>query len=137
MITQSQYEALKAKGSACYSFSHEGKAYVPNGLAPADRLTNDETSALEVFEFCHNPPQRYFAYVSHQIQGSGYGTVTTWVGETLGTITYYGRAFHLFGNPHNKARHIRVKAINGKIYTGVYYQSAGDYCRLSLVKQES
>ena len=94
-----------------------------------DLARNWESSTQEVAEFVSDPPERYFAYVS-----SDHRSVTTWMGDALGTITSY-REYRTpsFGWPSTRAA-IRVRAINGRDYFGTYYKSAGDYCRLKVVR---
>jgi hypothetical protein len=82
---------------------------------------------IEVYEFRHNPPKRYFAYVT-----SDMNFVTTWTGEILGAITQCSHTYR--SNMGDKRVNIRIKAINGLNYSGIFYRSAGDYCRIRLVK---
>src|ERR1700756_4878935 len=65
------------------SYKPEDKpAHVPD-------VSNDERSALEVFEFCTNPPDRYFLYINEKNS-----TATTWTGETLGQVSF-GREYRV------------------------------------------
>lgn len=89
-------------------------------------LSNDEISALEVWEFEHDKPGKYFAYVDKEIR-----RITTWTGDLLGFITWSSRWQSNFGD---RRVSIRVKAINGLTYSGTFFESAGDYCRLRVVK---
>jgi hypothetical protein len=88
--------------------------------------THEEISKMEVFEFRHNPPPKYFAYVD-----SNANFITTWIGEILGTIVHYHEYKDNLGD---KRAAIRVKAINDLWYYGTFFKSAGDYCRLKLMK---
>jgi hypothetical protein len=103
-------------------------------------MTNEERSAIEVQEFCANPPDRYFAYVKlmpipegfHYDSGLGYRhKVTTWTGDILGNAILGPSYRDNFGGIRHS---ISVKAINGKEYYGTYYLSSGDYCRLRMRK---
>lgn len=105
-----------------------GASYKPEDV-PAHLLpvpTNEERSAVEVHEFNLNKPEKYFAYVSEKNH-----TVTTWTGDTLGSASF-GCEFR--GNMGDKRVPIRVNGVNGRTYSGTYYKSAGDYCRLRAVK---
>lgn len=97
---------------------------------PADcpPLTNEQRSAVEVYDFVNDPPQKYFAYVSEKTM-----TITTWMGNLLGKITRVGDTYRcLFGDTR---RSIHVLGVNGLRYYGVYYQSSGDYCLLTANKR--
>jgi hypothetical protein len=118
----------------------QGKGYVLGWASykPEDKpasvpsVTNAELSAMEVYEFCANPPERYFLYV--EVQGHGYGIVTTWTGDLLGHFTH-GREYRSsFGDVRVP---ITVKAINGRTYHGIYYESAGSYARIKMSKASS
>lgn len=108
-------------------------------MAKIANVTNEERSALECFLFCYDPPAKYFAYVSGEAPlqtgcGTEYGRackVTTWTGEVLGNATLGPVYRDNFGG---KRRSISLRAINGQRYSGTYYTSAGDYCRLRAVK---
>lgn len=92
--------------------------------------TNDERSAIEVYEFVRDKPERYFAYVELNAR-----TVTTWTGQKLGTITRIGREYRdAFGGQRIP---ITVQGINGVRYHGIYFVSSGDYCRLRAYKSQT
>lgn len=139
MLSQAEYQALVARvqtgAHPCYTVTHEGKAYSPDGLAPINRLTNEETSALELYEFVTFKPSALFAYV-HLEKPSAFDAgdryITTWQGDRLGTITYIGYAYR--SNFGDTRRSIKIRAINGLIYSGTYYESSGDYCRVRALK---
>lgn len=89
-------------------------------------VTNDERSALEVFVFCTERPDRYTLYVNEAAREA-----TTWMGDRLGEISF-GRAYRdNFGGTRVP---IRVQAINGRTYSGTYYKSSGDYAHVRAVK---
>lgn len=108
-------------------------------------VTNEERSAVEVYEFCQTPPERYFLYISHDdnalslpdshnhrtIRNGASGLATTWTGEKLGDVQF-GSEFHsAFGD---RRVSLRVYAINGKTYSGNYFRDAGSYARVKLCK---
>jgi hypothetical protein len=109
-------------------------ADVPVGLA----VTNEERSAVEVYEFVENPPERYFLYIKQEtcqtVLGGDHnvsGRATTWTGEPLGDVGF-GREFR--SNWGDRRIDINVYAINGRTYNGTYYKSAGDYARVKMCK---
>lgn len=95
--------------------------------SPTDTPRNRLTSAFEVAMFCEDPPDRYFAYM-----GRKGDTVTTWMGDVLGTIVSRGREWH--SNLGDRRVPFRMRGVNGRTYSGVEYLDAGDYVRLRLVK---
>jgi hypothetical protein len=102
------------------SYKPEDKpAHVPD-------VTNEERSALEVFEFITNPPDKYFLYINEAKR-----TATTWTGETLGQVSL-GREYR--DNFGGKRVPITVHAINGKTYHGTYFKSSGNYARIRARK---
>ena len=134
-MTNEQYTETRARVDQYEQWWRAG------GRLPAPvKVTNDERSAVEVYEFRAVPPERYFAYVklydqpklgNAQLEADRYGLVTTWTGDTLGGIYWTGRPFR--GNMGDKRINIRVRAINGRCYAGTYYTGAGDYCRLKVM----
>lgn len=101
---------------------------VPAELQPM--TTNEEKSAVEVHEWVANPPDRYFAYVSETDR-----TITTWMGDLLGSITYWS-AYTCPGFGWKSERvAIRVRGTNGVNYYGTYYKSAGQYARIRRIKR--
>jgi hypothetical protein len=91
-------------------------------------VTNEERSALEVFEFVANPPDKYFLYISEKNR-----TATTWTGDALGNVSF-GREYRdSFGG---RRVPITVHAINGRTYHGTYYKSSGDYARVKAAKRQ-
>ena len=99
----------------CATFPHAG------------RVDNDMRSAIELYEFCADPPNNYFLYVN--LDGR---KVTTWTGEKLGCIVGFGRSFR--SNFGDSRRYIWIHAINGKDYVGTFFESAGDYARIKALK---
>lgn len=97
-------------------------------VAGVDRApTNEERSAVEVFEFHSDPPQRYFLYINQEKR-----IATTWTGDKLGDVSF-GRAWR--DNFGGERVPISVRAINGRSYHGTYYRSSGDYARITLSKR--
>ncbi len=145
MITPEKYNLLKLKmikfdawvdtqrnpknGWASYKPSE-----VPDYL---ERVTNDERSSVEAYEFYHNPPDKYFLYVARKICSPGVVSyevnVTTWTGQILG----HGRLGHMYfcGRPPYQSKRYTIvfEAINGIKYKGTYFASAGDFCRVKRV----
>jgi hypothetical protein len=134
-ISEQEYTTLKAKYDTYHAAREElcqGRNYVTveeQELLPPSP-SHDEISAVEVYEFRNDPPARYFAYVN--CQGNYPSYITTWTGEILGEVLSFGASYH--SNMGDVRQNITVKAINGKRYTGTYFKSSGDYCRLKVMK---
>lgn len=92
----------------------------------ADEVTNDLRSKIEVYEFIHDIPKKYFLYIDEKDK-----TATTWTGSFLGNVRF-GREYRT--NFGDKRQPIDVYAVNGKRYHGIYYKSAGSYARITLYK---
>jgi hypothetical protein len=89
-------------------------------------VTNDERSALEVFDFITNPPEKYFLYINEANR-----TATTWTGDVLGQVSF-GREYR--DNFGGRRVPITVRGINGRTYHGTYFKSSGDYARIRVQK---
>jgi hypothetical protein len=89
-------------------------------------VDNDFRSAIEVWEFNYDIPDRYFLYISESKK-----IATTWTGQLLGSVIF-GREFR--DNFGGKRVPVTVYAVNGCVYYGTYYKSAGDYARIKRAK---
>lgn len=95
------------------------------------RVSNEERSALEVYNFANNAYDKYFAYINETTH-----KLTTWTGETLGDLNF-GREYHVWSFGTRTTRQsIRVHAINGLWYSGIYYKSSGNYARITLTAKK-
>lgn len=148
MLTKQQYDEIMARLTThdAWVDTKRGK----NGWTsykPEEResegipdVTNEERSAVEVYEFMTDPPTRYFLYISEDkarfrfVQSVAVptdGRATTWTGEELGRVSF-GTPFRSgFGDLRIP---VRVYAINGKTYAGTYFKSAGSYARVKMCK---
>jgi hypothetical protein len=100
----------------------EDRPYLP----PAP--TNEEISAIEVYEFVNDPPEKYLAYVNEKTM-----EMTTWTGEKLGRVGW-GRTWKSnFGDVRVS---IDVDGINDARYHGTFFKSAGDYCIIRAYKAQ-
>jgi len=91
-------------------------------------LTNDKVSAVEVYEFVHDPPDRYFVYIDEEK-----ALATTWTGDKLGTV-HFGRPY--VSNFGDERTPVDMAGINGIQYHGTYYRSSGDYARIKKCKNQ-
>jgi hypothetical protein len=134
MITPDQAADIRTRNNALMAWvdSIRGK----NGWAsyrPEDKpahvpdVTNEERSALEVFEFCTNPPDKYLLYINHEKQAA-----TTWTGELLGHVTFGCEYRDNFGG---RRVPVWIRGINGKQYHGIYFKSSGDFARIRQSKR--
>src|SRR5574338_481688 len=121
MLTELEYEALRlmsAKQQVEIDQRYRKKngwASYPSGTAFSAEIDNDDSSAIEVYEFVRDKPEKYFLYINEKE-----GTATTWIGDILGTVSFGTTYRAVFGD---KRQHVRVYAINGKTYSGIYYKS--------------
>jgi hypothetical protein len=133
VITQDQATDVRQRNDALMAWvdSIRGK----NGWAsyrPEDKpahvpdVTNEERSALEVFEFCSNPPDKYFLYVNQDNKAA-----TTWTGDLLGHVRF-GREYR--DNFGGKRQPVWIRGINGKHYHGTYFKSSGNFARIRQSK---
>lgn len=100
---------------------------VPAGL----EVSNDERAQVELFDFVHNPPEKYFLYISAK-NGTHYGAsgiATIWTGVKLGDVQFGNTWRDNFGG---KRISISVYAVNGYTYHGTYFTSSGDYARIKM-----
>jgi hypothetical protein len=143
MITTKTYNELKRK-IAQFDAWVDTQRNPRNGWASyrvedipkhLSKVSNDQRSFVEVYEFVHTPPEKYFIYVERNVVSPGEVDnrvrVTTWTGQTLG-YGYLGRPYKC-GN--SRRYPIRFKGINGFRYAGTYYVSTGDYARVKKVKE--
>jgi hypothetical protein len=120
-------DTIRDKRTGWASYKPEDKpSHVPD-------VSNDERSALEVYDFVTNPPDKYFLYVNQEKR-----TATTWTGDLLGQITF-GREYRCpaFGGFSSRRIPVTVRAINGRVYVGTYYKSSGDFARVRLSKRRN
>ena len=104
---------------------------VPNHLP---RVSNEERSQVEVWEFVHTPPDKYFVYIQRNKVAPGVVdrrvTATTWTGQILG----YGRLGQMYRSGRSLRYPLRFEGINGRHYYGTFYSSSGDYARVRMTK---
>jgi hypothetical protein len=136
MITQEQAADIRQRNDALMAWvdSIRGK----NGWAsykPEDKpahvpdVSNEERSALEVFEFCQNPPDKYFLYIREKDH-----TATTWTGDVLGQVSFGREWRDSFGG---RRVPVTIRAINGHNYHGTYFKSSGDFARIRKSKKKA
>ena len=91
-----------------------------------DPPSNDELTALELYEWRTDPPDQYFLYINTDAR-----IATTWTGATLGDVCL-GREYRdNFGGVRVP---VWITGTNGRRYQGTYFKSAGDYARVRKVK---
>jgi hypothetical protein len=133
MITQDQAADIRQRNDALMAWVDSIRR--KSGWAsyrPEDKpthvpdVTNDERSALEIFEFRSNPPDKYFLYINEDKH-----TATTWTGDVLGQVTFGSEYRDNFGG---KRQPVWVRGINGKQYHGTYFKSSGNFARIRQSK---
>jgi len=138
MINESEYKRLRTKYDLYHSERerlYPGLNYVNPEMAKSLPLSpsHDEISAIETYEFCNDPPDRYFIYITRKHASPYVYRAITFSGMTLGKV-YSGRSY--ISNFGDKRIPIDVIGINGVIYYGTFYQSAGDYARIKAYKDQ-
>lgn len=137
VLTAEQYAELKARYDRHSAFvdTKRGKngwaAYKPEEVPEDCRISNEEVSLIEVYQFINDPPEKYFAYVKGYRGYCSVGELVTWTGDKLGTVTFGVKYRDNFGGIRVP---IRVQAINGRVYHGTYFESSGDYARIRVCK---
>ena len=131
MLTQQDYTTLKTKNevyqAARFTLCGTRNCVTVNEQKQLpEPCSNDELSAMEVYEFITDPPVKYFLYVDVK-----QSIVTTWTGDKLGDC-WLGRKYR--SNMGDTRQSIDIHAINGKHYAGTFFTSAGDYARVKVCK---
>jgi hypothetical protein len=130
--------------------SKEHGVFAPSGrvrVPPADvDAYNRELSAKEVEAFKRGKLKAIFAYWTQPKMGGvaerdappGTIKITTWMGDTLATVTWVGREYHppAFGSFPSTRINFRAKGIDGRTWAGTYYKSSGSYVRMRPVKAQ-
>ena len=137
MITEDEYQELKARCARYDTWvdtfrGKNGWAAIPTDayatLPDDSRISNEERSALEVYEFLHDPPEKYLLYIDERGKAA-----VTWMGDTLGSV-WFGKEYK--SNLGDRRVSIRCDAINGCRYHGTYYKGTGDYARVKRCKSK-
>lgn len=109
-----------------YGFVHQGRVYTPDG-STVNLADNDLRNALlnqQELAIWKARPQTVIAYYTDT-------TVTTWMGDVLGTITSRKVIQHNMGG---RFIVLRVKATNGRTYHGRASYDNGNIIRLHRCK---
>jgi len=138
MITQEQYEDIGAREAMLKEWiksngylKRNGWSAYPSDAVPGNcKVTNEERSEVELYEWMTNPPDKYLLYIFKNREEGGY-YAGTWTGTKLGSVIM-GREYRCpaFGRWCSVRVPITVIGENEKIYWGTYYTSSGDYARI-------
>ena len=91
--------------------------------------SNEDRGALELFDFVHSPPDKYFLYIDKKRL-----VATTWTGDVLGPVAFDSKYKSPgFGQSSTRVP-VTVRGINGVVYVGTYFASAGNYARVRARK---
>lgn len=145
MISAKQADSIRAREQAFRAAwdafdprrAAKGGGYTSAEIAKIEHIagtkqpTNEERGALEQYDFYHEAPDKYFLYVNDATSAA-----TAWPGTFLGRVQR-GRSYRSpsFGNPSTRVP-ITVYAINGWVYSGTYFESAGSYARVKRTKKK-
>lgn len=137
-----------------YGFSFQGKTFTPDGDVPVTETPsamdeqNKETERQEI-AWLRSAPDKVFLYVhldasyhalsfAERQQRCPLATVTTWPGTVVSDNAVRlgsARVFPAFGGFGSRRRAISVRLF-GVLYHGWYFESSGDYCRLTKAKRQ-
>lgn len=121
-----------------YEFAREQYVTTLESSDPSVRMDNWNTSRIERYEFLINPPkvgEKYVCYVkvptfSGSIDSYKY-SVTTWMGEYMGWVLQLGVKRQ--GGFTGKRQYMKVRMIDGNIYTGYWYSEIQDCVTLKRI----
>jgi hypothetical protein len=119
-----------------YAINHVGQTFTPSGrVQTASQRTTDRRnrrlSREEVARFRSDPPGPVLGYLRprHGLARASSGDeLTTWMGDRLLTVTTAGDVWT--SNMGDRRQSLRALGIDGRVYAGTAYLSAGDYVRL-------
>lgn len=128
-ITLSERNGIMERENALGQWMRARKvnSYKPEDVAHLNPPTNEERSAVELFDFMKEQPSRVFAY-----RTTSNRAIHNWMGETLASVTWEGSEYR--DNMGGKRYAFRAIGVNGIAYAGVAFPSAGDYVRMRAVK---
>lgn len=132
---ESERAQLRARVNAFAQWLGKRTSYKPEEVPQGLNVENSERSRLEILDFIADPPSKLFAYVQEQGHARSLAFVTTWTGDTLATVTWQGDPYSCpaFGRSSERVN-FRAVGVNGVSYSGIYYKSSGNYCRLTKTK---
>lgn len=127
LYDETSYRELKKRLDRFEDWCVTRTSYHADSVPVELRVTNEERSYIEVYEFLNDPPDKYLVYIDEEA-----GLAKTWPGHLLGEVTF-GLSYH--SNMGDLRVPVTIKAINGRMYFGTYYKSAGDYARVKVKKE--
>lgn len=117
-----------------------GWTVIPSEAVPPVKFDNDDRSALELWDWQHDKPEKYFVYIretENPPDGFPYEKpvweAITWIGQKLGNVRYGQEYRDNFGGVRQS---ITVYGNNGVRYYGTYYKSSGDYAQIKRIKNQ-
>lgn len=147
--TIEEYEELKQIQSQYNEWAKQyvqknGWTVIPADAIPPVKFDNDDRSAMELWEWKTNPPEKYFIYIRETKEppkGFPYEKplweAITFTGQKLGNVRY-GKEYKspCFGSWPSIRQSITVYGSNGVKYYGTYHKSSGDYARIKRYKNQ-
>jgi hypothetical protein len=111
----------------------QGNSYRPEDVpAYIDRPTNEQRGVAELIEFCARPlpyGKTYAAYLTRDATANPPWRITTWMGNTLATVTTIKRAYSERGS-------FWARGVDGRLYHG-RHNGSGMWCTMRLAKDQS
>jgi len=147
--TIEEHQEVKERQAAYESWSKQfrqknGWIIIPPEAVPPVKFDNDDRSAIELWEWKHDPPEKYFLYIREndkRPEGFPYEPplweAITFAGQKLGNVRYATEyKCPAFGGWPSVRQSITVYGNNGVKYYGTYYKSSGDYARIKMMKNQ-
>jgi len=144
--TQAEYLEAAAKVKAADEFfsahcetGKGGWRSLDTKKFPGYRDCNTERSVVEVYEFQHNNKgggaKGYFCYWQDGNKEHPRPILTTWMGDKIADVIFWSGTPYRSGFGNSKRMSFRAKGIDGHEYSGTYYVSSGNYCRMKRIKE--
>lgn len=118
-----------------YPLPFDESAYLA-ARAAYDNGTHDNnmTSAIELYEWKHNPPQHYALYLSLGEKNIRVGRATTWTGDLLGRAVFDHKSYSPVGGVFWA---VTVYGSNGVRYYGRWFYQSGDVAIIHAHKNQN
>jgi hypothetical protein len=139
IITAAQAADILARYNELEAWRNGRLSYHPSEVPAHIRPpTNEEISALEVYNFLTMPPsESYAAYLGKDPKNPGRYVITTFTGDRLATVTRYVSRSAPFNSWLSDVRgSFWALGIDGRSYHG-RHNGPGIYCRMRPAKHQA
>lgn len=142
LMTADEHKAARAKIDAVTAWLQAGKrdSYRPEELTAAGLVDvgNEVRGQVEIFEFLAQTDEAarkpYFAYFKDKKDDGERSMITTWMGDMIAQVVRTNEyKVPAFGSQSVRVA-FRAYGIDGRLWSGTFYKSSGDYCRMRAIK---